>query len=148
MRAAEAPVEQPRTTSIVTVIMRCRWRHFDRVHLYIFLGFYLVFAALTFLALNAGSESDRRENQIAAATLGAIFGPFTGAIARNFQSCCWQFSVTLFPFCALFLGAGVLFQMIPLPFRRFERPVRIALWGIGLLGWFGGALVSFGHALS
>jgi hypothetical protein len=121
---------------------------FDRVHLYIFLGFYLTFAVLAFLVLNAGSASDRRENQIAAATLGVVSGPFTGAIARSFQSCCWNFSLSIFPYCAAFLGVGVLSQVIPFPFHRFERPVRLTLWCIGLLGWFGGVLVSFLHALS
>lgn len=112
------------------------------------MGFYVVFATLTFLALMAGSESDRRENLIVAATVGAVTGPFTGAIARHFQSCCWQFSLSLFPYCALLLGGGVVCQVIPLPFRRGERIVRLALWCLGLLGWFGGVLISFGHALS
>jgi hypothetical protein len=128
--------------------MQSLLHNFSRVHLYIFLGFYIAFAGLTFAALNGGSESDRRENQIAAATLGAVSGPFTGAIARHFQSCCWQFSVTLFPYCALFLGVGLIAQIVPLPFRRFESPVRLASWCIGLLGWFGGVLVSLAHALS
>jgi hypothetical protein len=128
--------------------MRRLFYNFGRVHLYIFLGFYLAFAALTFFALHAGSESDRRENPIAAATLGSVSGPFTGAIARHFQSCCWQFSLAVFPYCALFLGAGLLCQIIPLPFQRFEHTVRLTIWCIGLFGWFGGALVSLAHALS
>ena len=128
--------------------MQRLFHNFSRAHLYVFLGFYLAFAALTFFALNAGSESDRRENQIAAATLGAVSGPFTGAIARNFQSCCWHFSVTLFPYCAAFLGAGFVFQIVPLPFQRFERTFRLSIWCFGLLGWFGGVVVSFLHALS
>lgn len=128
--------------------MKHLYRNFSRVHGYIFLGFYGGFAALTFLILNAGSEADRRGNQIVWATLGTVSGPFTGAIARHFQSCCWQFSAMLFPYCGFLLGAGLLAQMIPFPFQRFERGVRIAMWCLGLLGWFGGALVSFGHALS
>lgn len=121
---------------------------FGRVHLYIFLGFYVAFSALTFFALNGGSESDRRENQIVAATFGVASGPFTGAMARDLQSCCQQFSVTLFPCCAAILGVGVLLQVVPLPFQRFERTTRITVCSIGLFGWFGGALVSFAHALS
>ncbi|MFO1488582.1 MAG: hypothetical protein U1F65_08895 [Verrucomicrobiota bacterium] len=128
--------------------MRRLFQHFSRAHLYLFLGFYMAFAALTFFVLNAGSESDRRENAIAAATIGVVSGPFTGAIARHFQSCCLQFSVSIFPYCALVLGAGVLAQMVPLPFQRFARATRLTLWNLGLLGWFGGALVSFLHALS
>jgi hypothetical protein len=128
--------------------MRRLSHHFGRVHLRVFLGFYFAFAALTFFALNSGSESDRRGNQVAAATLGVVSGPFTGAIARHFQPCCWQFSLAVFPYCALSLGVGALCQFVPLPFRRFERGVRLTLWCVGLLGWFGGALASFAHALS
>jgi hypothetical protein len=128
--------------------MRHLFRNFSRVHLYIFLGFYLVFAALTFFAVNAGPESSRRERQIVAATLGAVSGPFTGAIARHFQSCCLRFSLMLVPYCALFIVAGVLVQIVPLPLQHSERTVRLTIWCIGLLGWFGGGLVSFLHALS
>ena len=124
------------------------FQHFSRAHLYIFLGFYLAFAALTFFVLNAGSVSDRRENAITTATIGVVSGPFTGAMARHFQSCCLEFSLSLFPYCALILGIGVFFQMVPLPFQRFARPTRLILWILGLLGWFGGAPVSFLHALS
>ena len=127
--------------------MRHLLQNFSRVHMYIFLGFYLAFAALTFFAFNAGSESDRRDHGMAAATIGAVSGPFTGAIARRFQSCCLQFSFSIFPYCALFLGVGVVFQIVPLPFQRFARAARLTLWCLGLLGWFGGVLVSFAHAL-
>lgn len=128
--------------------MRRALQYFSRAHLYAFLGFYLAFAVLTFFVLNSGSVSDRRENAIAAATIGVVSGPFTGAIARHFQSCCLQFSLSILPWCALFLGVGVLFQIVPLPFQRFARTTRMTLWCLGLLGWFGGALVSFLHALS
>ena len=128
--------------------MRPLFRHFSLVHLYLFLGFYLVFAAVTFFVLNAGSVSDRRENAIAAATIGVVSGPFTGAIARHFQSCCLEFSFSVLPYSALILAAGVLFQVVPLPFQRFAQATRLTLWCLGWLGWFGGALVSFAHALS
>ena len=128
--------------------MRRFFRHFDRIHLYIFLGFYAASGALTLFALLANSESDRRWIWITTATAGSISGPFTGAIVRHFQSCCWQNSVMLFPYCAAILGVGTIAQVIPLPFRRFVRGVRLTCWCVGLLGWFGGVLVSFGHALS
>jgi hypothetical protein len=128
--------------------MQRLFQNFSRVHLYIFLGFYLVFAALTFCVLNAGTESDRRENWIGRATIGAVSGPFTGAIARRLQSCCLKSSLSLFPYCATFLGAGILFQIVRLPFERFSRVARLTLWSLGLLGWFGGVWVSFFHALS
>lgn len=119
-----------------------------KTHLRIFVGFYLVFAVMTFLVLSQGNGSDRRSNAVAAATLGAVSGPLTGAIARNFQSCCLRFSLAVLPYSALALGIGFLLQIIPLPIGRAEKPVRLALWCIGVLGWFGGGMVSFGHALS
>lgn len=128
--------------------MRHLFQHFRRAHLHVFQGFYVAFAVMTFFVLNAGSVSDRRENAIAAATTGVVSGPFTGAIARHFQSCCLEFSLSILPWCALVLGVGVLFQIVPLPFHRCARSTRLILWCLGLLGWFGGALVSFLHALS
>ena len=121
---------------------------FGRLHLGSFLVFYAAFAALTFIVLNAGSESDRRENAILLAAVGAVLGPFTGAIARHWQPCCAQFSMSLLPYCAGFLALGVASQFIPIPFQRFERFLRLSLWFAGLAIWFGGGLFSFAHALS
>ena len=122
--------------------------HFGRAHLGIFLGLYLVFAGLTALALAQQTGSDRQQNANLAATVGSIAGPFTGAIARNLQSCCWQFSLQILPWSAASLVAGVVFQFLPLPLGRADRSVRLLAWGLGLLGWFGGGVVSFAHALS
>ncbi len=98
---------------------------FGAVHLFIFLGFYLAFAALTYLALNAGTESDRRENAVVAATVGSFTGPFTGAIARRFQSCCWQAAMSVFPYSATMLGLGALAQIVPFPAGRLPLLLRL-----------------------
>lgn len=129
-------------------MMRHPFRHFTRTHLFILLGFYIVFAALTALVLNLQSESDRREAPIVSATLGSISGPFTGAIARHYQSCCWDFSMSIFPYSAALLGIGVLAQIVAMPWKCCERTMRLTAWCLGLLGWFGGIVLSFGHALS
>jgi hypothetical protein len=128
--------------------MRYVFQHFTRKHLYVFLGCYVAFAGLTFFVLSRQTASDWRNNWNVAATVGSISGPFTGAIARHFQSCCWRFSVALFPYCAALLLGGFGFQFVPIPRRSVEGPIRLAAWIAGLLGWFGGAVVSFGHALS
>lgn len=122
--------------------------HFTRLHFRILLGFVLVFSALSLLWLSRLSPGDRRDNWNLATVVFTFTGPFAGAIARHFQSCCWKFSVSLLPLCAPFLGVGILGQLVPLPFRRGERVFRLALWTLGLLGWFLGAPVSFLHALS
>lgn len=123
------------------------FRHFTRKHLYAFLGFYLVFAGFTFLILTRQSESDWQNSWNLAATAGAISGPFTGAIARQFQSCCLEFSVRLLPYCVLSLLGGILFQFVPLKPKRYERGIRLMVWCLGLFGWFFGGIISFGHAL-
>lgn len=128
--------------------MKNIFRHFSRTHLHVFLGFYLAFGALTFFALWEQSPSDWRENWNVAATVGCLSGPFTGAIARQFQGCCLEFSLGLLPYCAAFLLGGFAFQVVPIPFRSIERPARLVMWCIGLFGWFGGGMASFAHALS
>lgn len=122
--------------------------HFTRAHLAILLGFILVFSAFTAFALSSQSPDDRRENWNVAATSLTFLGPFTGAIARHLQDCCWKFSLGLFPFCAAFLLLGTVCQIVPLPFRRSPQVFRMGTWILGLLGWFLGAPVSFLHALS
>jgi len=128
--------------------MRHVLRHFTPKHLYVFLGFYAAFAGLTLFVLSRQSESDWHDNWNTAATIGSFSGPFTGAIARHFQSCCWKFSVGLFPYCAAFLLGGVVFQFVPIAWPSVERKIRLVAWIAGLLGWFGGGVISFGHALS
>ncbi len=119
-----------------------------RTHLFIFLAGYLLFAGLTAFVLSRQSPSDRRENQNVAATVGAVSGPFTGAIARNLQSCCLRFSVTLLPYCAGVAIAGLAFQFVPLPRWLFPRALRLVIWAVATLVWFGGGVLSLGHALS
>lgn len=128
--------------------MRDFFRNFRRIHLYIFLGCYVLFAGVTAWALAAQSASDQRQNWNVAAVIGTVSGPFTGAIARGFQACCWRFSLSVFPYCLGILLSGVALQIIPLPFRRGERPFRLVAWTLGWLGWFAGAVASFLHALS
>lgn len=128
--------------------MISRMQNWKRSHLWIFIGFYIAFAGLTLLVLQAGSASDRRENWIAAAVVGSVTGPFTGAIARHLQPCCVQFAWAVFPYSFAALSAGALCQVIPLPLKRFAQATRLSLWCVGLLGWFGGAVISFGHSLS
>jgi hypothetical protein len=123
--------------------------HFERRHGWILLGFYLVSVALSLLVLLPGSISGHGDTlgRSLAAAFGAFSGPFAGAIARGFQSCCWKFSLGLFPVCAAFLGGGLMMQIVPLPAFRRQRAVRLTAWCVGLAGWFAGIPVSFLHAL-
>jgi drug/metabolite transporter (DMT)-like permease len=128
--------------------MKDIFRHFERRHGWILLGFYLVGVALSLVVLLPGSISGHGDtfSRSLAAAFGAFSGPFTGAIARGFQRCCWEFSLALFPFCGAFLGGGLLLQIVPLP-RWHQSTVRLTGWCIGLAGWFAGIPISFLHAL-
>ncbi len=71
----------------------------------------------------------------------------TGAISRNCQSCCLAFSLSLLPYCGAILTLGTIPLFVRLPFRHGASVLRMALWVVGLLGWFLGGILSFFHAL-
>ncbi len=115
---------------------------------YILLGLLLPFTALTYLAVRSGSPGDVRDRPVVLTTLATITGPFVGAIARNGQSCCLRSSLTLAAVCGPVLGLGLIAQVLPLPFRRGQRTMRIGLWTLGWLVWLMSGPVSFLHAFS
>ena len=117
-------------------------------HAWIFAAIALSFMVLAFAASQSGSACDRRDRNALAITLSSITGPFTGATAREGQSCCKEASVKLFPFCGAGLLAGVAFQFLPLRLGNHECSVRYAAWIIGLLAWFVGVPLSLLHAFS
>jgi hypothetical protein len=89
-----------------------------------------------------------RERHIAAATLGSISGPFTGALARPSQADCWKFGWKLLPYCAGFVLVASFFQMLRLPRNPGAELFRFGTWVIGWLGWFGGGFLSLAYAFS
>jgi len=106
------------------------------------------FGLLTFLAVSSGSPSDVRQRPVALTTLATIAGPFTGAIARDGQSCCLDVSRTLAVYLAPFLAAGLLAPaLIPAP-TSGGRALRLALWTAGWFVWLAGGPVSMLHALN
>ena len=120
----------------------------SRARWYILLGLLLPFTALTYLAVSSGSPSDVRDRPVVLTTLATITGPFVGAIARNGQSCCLEFSLTLAAVCGPVLALGLIAQVVPLPFGRGQRTMRIGLWTLGWLVWLMSGPVSFLHAFS
>jgi hypothetical protein len=121
--------------------------HFAKSHLFVFLGIWLGFTALTYWITQRGIEQYDHNRLVFLTTLGTILGPMTGAISRNCQSCCLAFSVSLLPYCGAFLILGTVPLFVRLPFQRGALVLRMMLWIVGLLGWFLGGIVSFGHAL-
>lgn len=126
-----------------------RWiaNRIGRTHWYIALGLLVLFSGFTLL-LVCQPKNHEGWGDIVLTTLATATGPMVGAVARHGQSCCLRFSLTLLPWSGGFLAVGVLFQIIPLPFQRFAREVRLTMWCLGLLGWFGTGVISFGHAFS
>ena len=120
----------------------------SRARWYILLGLLLPFTALTYLAVRSGSPGDVRDRPVVLTTLATITGPFVGAIARNGQSCCLEFSLTLAAVCGPVLALGLIAQVVPLPFGRGQRTMRIGLWTLGWLVWLMSGPVSFLHAFS
>ena len=123
--------------------------HFSMKHGWVFLGFLIIFTVLNFFILNAGVDQTREHNrQVIVATLSTISGPMVGAIARDFQGCCTRFSIQVL---LIISGPALLFgsfmQTIRLPFKKKQKVIRMACWVIGLLLWFLGGIVSYGHAL-
>jgi hypothetical protein len=119
----------------------------SRARWYILLGLLVPFTALTYLAVSSGSPGDVRARPVALTTLATITGPFTGAIARHGQSCCLQCSLWLAAICGPVLALGLIAQVVPLPFRRGQQPVRLVLWKLGWFVWLFSGHVSFMHAL-
>lgn len=107
------------------------------------------FACLTlWIVLNGLDDAEQRPGVVAATTFGTILGPMTGAISRGGQDCCVAFSLSLLPSCLSALVAGVVAQRVTPLGALWAAVVRVAAWIVGWLAWFGGGIVSFGHALS
>ena len=126
-----------------------RWlaNRFGRTHGYIALGLLVLFSGFTLLLVCQPKNNEGVAN-IVVTTLATASGPMVGAVARNCQSCCLKFSLSLLPWSGAFLVTGTLFQFVPLRFQRLARTLRLTMWVLGLLGWFGGGVISFAHAFS
>ena len=121
--------------------------HVTKAHLFVFLGIWLCFTLLAYWIAEHGIDQDGHGRLVFLTTCGTILGPMTGAISRDCQSCCLKFSFSLLPCCGALLTLGTIPLFVKLPFKRGAGVLRMAMWIIGLLGWFLGGIVSFGHAL-
>jgi hypothetical protein len=122
--------------------------HFTKAHLFVFLGIWLGFTALTYWIADHGIDDYDHSKLVILTTLSTILGPMTGAISRNCQSCCLAASLGLLPYCGAILAVGTLPLFIKLTFKWGASALRMAMWVMGLLGWFLGGIVSHGHALN
>lgn len=76
-----------------------------------------------------------------------ITGPFAGGLARDWQSCCAEFSLSIAPWPMALLAAAVAVQFLVKPINPGLRWFRLGLWGLAWTFWFLSALWSYLHAL-
>ncbi|MBX7164979.1 MAG: hypothetical protein K1X74_01400 [Pirellulales bacterium] len=123
--------------------------HFSRWHFRVLIALWLLFTGLTLYIVSVGlDKADRSPGKIVATTAATVLGPMTGAISRNCQSCCLEFSLALLPYCGAALAMAALIQFAGRSEALWLRLVRLTIWTMGLVVWFGGGIISFGHALS
>ena len=75
-----------------------------------------------------------------------LVGPMTGALLRDWQSCCLHFSLRLTLYFSPFLLAAYSARFIP--WFDHHPVLRRILWWLGILAWCLGAPISCLHALS
>jgi hypothetical protein len=114
-----------------------------RRHLWVLLGLLVAFSILTGLAVAGGADDGHRPWRVATTTAGTILGPFTGALARDWQSCCTRFSLSLLPWAGGMLALGLALQV-----GRRRTAWRLAAWSLAWTVWFTSGLLSFLHAFS
>ena len=119
-----------------------------RWHAWTAVALWLAFSGLTLLLVLSGLDrATERPRTVIATTAATALGPMTGAVSRDFQSCCVNFSVSLLPYCLVGLLAGLAVQLIVPARGPASGAVRAVSWIAGWGIWFGGGIVSFGHAL-
>lgn len=121
--------------------------NFSKKHLFMFLAILVLFTIANFAILLAALNGQDKYKYVFLTTAATITGPLTGAIARQWQSCCAEFSLKIMMFCAPVLLFGTIFQLIKLPFKKYASAIRLLIWFLCLLIWFLGGILSFGHAL-
>ena len=69
--------------------------NFTWAHLIVFLVIWSTFTVFSFLIADRGlDKGPDHTRQVVQTTLATIAGPMTGAVSRNLQSCCLEFSLS------------------------------------------------------
>ena len=112
-----------------------------------FLAILILFTIANFAILCAALDGQNKYIYVFLTTAATITGPMTGAIARQWQSCCTEFSLKIMMFSAPVLLFGIFFQLINIPLKKYAEEIRLLIWIVCLMIWFLGGILSFGHAL-
>ena len=123
--------------------------NFSRWHLLALVIVWLTFTALIHRAADVGVDQGAdHASKVWLATAFSFFGPFNGAMLRDWQGCCFKFSLEVFPYVGAMLGLGIFMMFLRLPRGWIAATVRMLFWILGGSAWFAGAIVSYLHALS
>jgi hypothetical protein len=114
-----------------------------RWHAITVLVLFACFAGLVFFGVR-----DRPPRIVAMLAGYVVVGPMAGAILADYQRCCLDFSLSLVPYCVGALATATAVQLLVPPRGLFTRSVRVTTWLLGVFTWFGGAIVSYLHAMS
>jgi hypothetical protein len=100
-------------------------------------------------SFDAGGDTSERQRivKVLVTTIGVLAGPMNGAISREDQPSCLDFSLSLLLPCGAILAAGILLQFVPARSRLVAGFLLPAAWALGWLAWFGGAVLSLLQAL-
>lgn len=128
--------------------MRFPHNGFSRWHIVILVVMWMMSTMLTLTIVATGlSSSPEKSRRVWMTTAATPLGPMTGAISRGGQSCCLAASLSLLAYCGPALGIAALIQCIDFPNTRWIRGGKLVAWAAGLLVWFGGGILSLGHAV-
>lgn len=143
------PTEEPLPLDVAVARRRYLNNNLTKVHGIVWAVIFFAFTALNFFITNAGvDQGPEHSARVWRTTLGTITGPLTGAISRDFQSCCLEMSLMIAAVCGPILAVAVAVQFVGSSRGGWARAGRMAAWVFGWLIWFGGGILSFGHALS
>lgn len=131
--------------------MHVRWwtNRFSIAHGLALVAIWLLASALDYYILrHAWDYGPTRPLACAGLALASISGPMIGGLTRHPSNCCMEFSLSLLPYSIAGLATGIGFQFSPWPANRWGVGLRLGVFVMGLLVWFGSGIISFGHALS
>ena len=125
-------------------------RPFTRRHLWSALIVLAVFVLLNAWIAWTVRDSYTPPERLVRMVLAVPLGPLTGAVVRGWpvdatDSSCIENAFSLLPWSAVLLALGVLLQWVGS--ARPPGGVRLTIWCLGWIAWYGSGIVSLMHSL-
>jgi len=118
----------------------------NRKHLKSFAIIYVTFTVIIGILVSLGADKTNYLQNVLLTTLGSITGPMIGAIAREFQGCCLEFSLSVLKIALPILFFGIAVQFIKTESKKKDT-IKLCIWCIAWISWFVLGILTFGHAL-